>query len=188
MFNFAVSERVHLNAKKPNKVYIPDRIFPIRHNFRLLPMNIELKNIHVGEAIDKRRTELGLTKSEFGRKIGVPQQHVNRILERETMETKRLVKVSEVLDFNFFSLFCPVQHQISAYLAAVTLDGNAHNIIGDAELAGQLTKAQMDMENQKETIKLLREQIDSLNAQITRLDSNLKDKDAIIELLKERRQ
>lgn len=150
-------------------------------------MNIEIKSVHVGEAIEKRRNELGLSKSELGRKIGVPQQHVNRILERETMETKRLVKVSEALDFNFFTLFCPVQHQISAYLAAVALDGNAHNIIGDAELASQLTTAQMEIENQKETIKLLKEQVESLNAQITRLDSNLKDKDSIIELLKERR-
>ena len=103
------------------------------------------------------------------------------------METKRLVRVCEVLDFNFFSLFCPVQHQISAYLAAVALEGNAHNIIGDAELASQLAQARSETESQKETIKLLKEQIDSLNAQINRLDSNLKDKDAIIELLKERR-
>lgn len=150
-------------------------------------MNIEIKSVHVGEAIEKRRNELGLSKSELGRKIGVPQQHVNRILERETMETKRLVKVSEALDFNFFTLFCPVQHQISAYLAAVALEGNAHNIVGDSELASQLTTAQMEIENQKETIKLLKEQVESLNAQITRLDSNLKDKDSIIELLKERR-
>lgn len=150
-------------------------------------MDIDIKNVHVGEAIEKRHNELGLSKSELGRKIGVPQQHVNRILERETMETKRLIKVSEALGFNFFTLFCPVQHQISAYLAAVTLEGNAHNNIGDAELAAQLTKAQSEVDSQKETIKLLKEQIDSLNAQITRLDSNLKDKDAIIELLKERR-
>ena len=102
------------------------------------------------------------------------------------METKRLVRVCEVLDFNFFSLFCPVQHQISAYLAAVAWK-NAHNIIGDAELASQLAQARSETESQKETIKLLKEQIDSLNAQINRLDSNLKDKDAIIELLKERR-
>ena len=141
----------------------------------------------MGEAVDKRRNELGLSKSELGRKIGVPQQHVNRILERETMETKRLIKVSEALGFNFFTLFCPVQHQISAYLAAVTLDGNAHNIIGDAELASQLAKAQTEIESQRGTIALLKEQVDSLNAQINRLDSNLKDKDAIIELLKERR-
>ena len=101
-------------------------------------MDVDVKYVHVGEAIDRRRNELGLSKSEFARRIGVPQQHVNRILERETMETKRLVRVCEVLDFNFFSLFCPVQHQISAYLAAVALEGNAHNIIGDAELASQL--------------------------------------------------
>ncbi len=150
-------------------------------------MDIDIKNVHIGEAIEKRRNELGLSKSELGRKIGVPQQHVNRILERETMETKRLIKVSEALGFNFFTLFCPVQHQISAYLAAVTLDGNAHNIIGDAELASQLAKAQTEIEGQRGTIALLKEQVDSLNAQINRLDSNLKDKDAIIELLKERR-
>lgn len=147
-----------------------------------------IMHVHVGKAIEKRRNELGLSKSELGRRIGVPQQHVNRILERETMETNRLVKVSEALDFNFFTLFCPVQHQISAYLAAVTLDGDANNSIGDAELTGQLSKAQTEVDNQKETIKLLKEQIDSLNAQITRLDSNLRDKDAIIELLKERRK
>ena len=98
-------------------------------------MDNDIKHVHVGQAIDKRRNELGLSKSELGRKIGVPQQHINRILERETMETNRLIKVSEALDFNFFSLFCPRQHNISAHLAAVALDGNANNLIGDAELA-----------------------------------------------------
>ena len=146
-------------------------------------MDNDIKHVHVGQAIDKRRNELGLSKSELGRKIGVPQQHVNRILERETMETSRLIKVSEALDFNFFSLFCPRQHHISAHLAAVALDGNANNLIGDAELAVQLSS-----ENLRETIKLLKEQIESLNSQILRLDSNLKDKDIIIELLKERRK
>ena len=62
-------------------------------------MDNDIKHVHVGQAIDKRRNELGLSKSELGRKIGVPQQHINRILERETMETSRLIKVSEALDF-----------------------------------------------------------------------------------------
>lgn len=150
-------------------------------------MEINIKRVHVGAEIEKRRVELGLSKSELGRRIGVPQQHVNRILERETMETNRLVKVSEALDCNFFSLFCSVPQQISAYWAAVSLQGSAHNIIGDTELAAQLEKEQSNTENLKETIKLLKEQIESLNSQIKRLDSNLKDKDAIIELLKERR-
>lgn len=149
-------------------------------------MDIDVKPVHVGQAIDKRRLELGLSKSEFGRKIGVPQQHVNRILERETMETTKLIKVCQALDFNFFALFCSMSHQISAYLAAVTLNGNAHNTIGDNELAAQLSKEQAVVESQKETIRLLKEQLDNLNTQINRLDSNLKDKDEIIRLLKER--
>lgn len=104
------------------------------------------------------------------------------------METSRLIKVSEALDFNFFSLFCPRQHHISAHLAAVSLDGNANNLIGDAELAVQLSSEKKETENLRETIKLLKEQIESLNSQILRIDSNLKDKDIIIELLKERRK
>ena len=151
-------------------------------------MDIDIKLVHIGQAIDKRRNELGLSKSELGRRIGVPQQHINRILERETMETSKLVKVSQALDYNFFALFCSMSLQISAYLAAVTLNGNAHNAIGDNELATQLSKEQAVVESQKEIIKLLKEQIDNLNTQINRLDSNLNDKDEIIRLLKERGQ
>ncbi|MGI6793490.1 transcriptional regulator, partial [Bacteroides sp. KG68] len=96
--------------------------------------------------------------------------------------------VCQVLDFNFFALFCSMSHKISAYLAAVTLNGNANNNIGDGELAAQLSKEQATTDSLKATISLLKEHIDSLNTQINRLDSNLKDKDVIIELLKERRQ
>ena len=143
--------------------------------------------MHVGAEIEKRRVELGISKSELGRRIGVTQQHVNRILDRETMETSRLVKVSEALDYNFFSLFCPVPQQISAHLAAVSLQGNAHNIIGEAELASQLSKERAEVESQKEAIKLLREQIQNLNMQITHLESHLGDKERIIKLLEERK-
>ena len=149
-------------------------------------MEINIRHVHVGAEIEKRRVELGLSKSELGRRIGVPQ-HVNRILERETMETSRLVKVSEALDCNFFSFFCSIPQQISAYLAAVSLHGSAHNIIGEAELALQLSKERAEMESQKEAIKLLKEQIANLNTQITRLESHLNDKDRIIKLLEERR-
>ncbi|WP_300949371.1 helix-turn-helix domain-containing protein [Phocaeicola sartorii] len=150
-------------------------------------MEINIKRVHVGAAIEKRRIELGISKSELGRRIGVTQQHVNRILDRETMETSRLVKVSEALDYNFFSLFCPVPQQISAHLAAVSLQGNAHNIIGEAELASQLSKERAEVESQKEAIKLLREQIQNLNMQITHLESHLGDKERIIKLLEERK-
>lgn len=138
-------------------------------------MEIGLKHVHVGKAIDDRRKELGLSKTELGRKIGVPQQHVNRILERETMETIKLIKVCEALDFNFFSLFCSFPQQISAYLAAVAWGGDAHNSIGDAILASELKAEKANNQHLKETIKLQAERIEELKA-------NLKDKDTIIRL------
>mgnify|MGYP005974832963 CR=1 FL=1 len=150
-------------------------------------MEINIRRIHVGAEIEKRRVELGISKSEFGRRIGVTQQHVNGILARETMDTNRLIKVSEALDYNFFSLFCSVPQQISAYLAAVSVQGNAHNIIGEAELASQLAKERAEVESQKEAVKFLKEQIDSLKLQITHLESHLDDKDRIIKLLEERK-
>ena len=47
-------------------------------------MSIGIKHVHIGREIDKRRLELGISKSELGRRIHVPQQHINRILEKET--------------------------------------------------------------------------------------------------------
>ena len=152
-------------------------------------MNIDIKDVHVGQAIDQRRNELGLSKSELGRRLGHPPTAYQPPSGKGDDGDQALVKACKALDFNFFALFCPVNPQISAYLAAVALDGgDANNNIGDSGLAAQLTAEQTKVENLNGTIKLLKEQIDSLNAQIIRLDSNLKDKDAIIELLKERRQ
>lgn len=151
-------------------------------------MDMDLKNIHVGEAIEKRRKELKMSKTEFGRRIGVQQQHVNRILERDTMETAKLVRVSEVLDYNFFSLFCPLKHQVSAYLAAVAFDGDAINQIGDTQLSAEVSKLNGLVEQDKKTIAQLTERIEELKHEIKRLESNLDDKDEIIGLLKERRQ
>ncbi|WP_286333391.1 helix-turn-helix transcriptional regulator, partial [Duncaniella freteri] len=98
--------------------------------------NIQLKEVHIGQEIDKRREELNMSKSEFGRLIGVPQQHVNRIFEKVSIDTVKLIKISRVLDFNFFSLYCDIPNNVYAYMAAVALgDGNAMNNIGDAALA-----------------------------------------------------
>lgn len=151
-------------------------------------MDMDLKNVHVGEAIEKRRKELKMSKTEFGRRIGVQQQHVNRILTRETMETAKLVRVSEVLDYNFFSLFCPLKHEVSAYLAAVAFDGNAINQIGDSQLNAEISRLNGVVEQRDASITRLTERIEELKHEIKRLESNLDDKDEIIGLLKERRQ
>lgn len=145
-------------------------------------INIELKSVHVGQEIAKRLNELNMTKTEFGRLIGVQQQHVNRILERDTMETKKLYRVCQVLDMNFFALFCKFPTSVNAYLAAVVLgDGEAMNNIGDAAILSEIEKLKSDVRRFKESNDLLKDQIDLLK-------NNMSDKDELIALYKENKQ
>lgn len=147
--------------------------------------NVELKEVHIGQAIKKRLDELEITKTEFGRRIGVPQQHVNRIFERETIETKRLVKICRALDFNFFALFCKFPTNVNAYLAAVALgDGDANNNIGEAAVLAQLEVLKVKLAGAETTEADLRDQIAGLKDNVEQLKANLRDKDEIINLLK----
>lgn len=149
--------------------------------------NIELKEVHIGQAIKKRLDELEMTKTEFGRRIGVPQQHVNRIFERETIETKRLVKICRALDFNFFALFCQFPTQVNAYLAAVALgNGDASNNIGETAVLAQLESLKAKLESAQVVENGLRDQIAGLKDSIESLKGNLRDKDEIINLLKQK--
>lgn len=150
-------------------------------------INIELKNVHVGQAIKKRFDELEMTKTEFGRLIGVPQQHINRIFERETMETKKLFKICQALEFNFFALFCDFPTSVNAYLAAVALgNGDANNNIGDAALLSQIDLYKERVEGLKENKSSLKDQIATLKDTVAQLKSQLKDKDELIAIYKEK--
>lgn len=157
--------------------------------FRCLMFNVELKEVHIGKAIKERLEELKMTKTEFGRLIGVPQQHVNRIFERETIETKKLIKICRALDFNFFALFCKFPTNISAYLSAVALgNGDANNNLGETAVLSQLEVMKVKLEKAEGTEKDLRDQISGLKDNVEQLKSNLQDKDEIINLLKTNRK
>lgn len=61
--------------------------------------------INVGLAIEQRINELGITKSEFGRRIGIPNQNVNRVLSKSSIDSDKLVEICNALDYDFFKLF-----------------------------------------------------------------------------------
>ncbi len=46
-----------------------------------------------------------MSKSEFGRRINRAPQTVQDIFNRKSIDTDLLIKISDVLEFNFFSLF-----------------------------------------------------------------------------------
>lgn len=63
------------------------------------------RSINVGLAIEQRINELGITKSEFGRRIGIPNQNVNRVLSKSSIDSDKLVEICNALDYDFFKLF-----------------------------------------------------------------------------------
>ena len=63
------------------------------------------KSINVGLAIEQRINELGITKSEFGRRIGIPNQNVNRVLSKSSIDSDKLVEICNALNYDFFKLF-----------------------------------------------------------------------------------
>lgn len=64
-----------------------------------------IKDIDIGREIEAQLNRLNLNKSEFSRRVGMPSQNVNRLLESRNIYTDKLVRVSEALDYNFFRLW-----------------------------------------------------------------------------------
>lgn len=77
---------------------------------------------HIGQEIERILGIRKISKSEFGRRIGVPQQNINRILERPNIDTERLILISNALDFNFFELYIDINESTNINL------GNSNQI------------------------------------------------------------
>ena len=69
-----------------------------------------IEKVNIGLAIEAKLNELELSKSEFGRRIGIPQQNVNRILEKSSIDTDNLLVISEALGYNFFLEYVTVDN------------------------------------------------------------------------------
>ncbi|MDE5653602.1 MAG: helix-turn-helix domain-containing protein [Muribaculaceae bacterium] len=114
-----------------------------------------IPTIHIGEEIKCRFDKSGLTQKEFGSRIGMPQQNVCRVFNGESIDTKRLVAISRALNFNFFELYCNMEHRevhTEGDYSPASDSGNVSVTVGDAVLA--------------ERVKLLEQIIDEKDARI----------------------
>jgi plasmid maintenance system antidote protein VapI len=66
-----------------------------------------MKAVHVGSLVKLRLVQLGMTKAEFARRINKTPQNIHDLLTRESMDTKLLMTISDVLNYNFFKAFMP---------------------------------------------------------------------------------
>lgn len=63
---------------------------------------MENEKIFIGELIDRRRNDLGLSIRDFAEKIHVSVANAYDVLKRESIDTALLQRISEALDYDFF--------------------------------------------------------------------------------------
>ncbi len=57
---------------------------------------------HIGELIKQKFEKRGCTVSWFAKELHCDRSNVYDIFKRESIDTKRLYKISEILEHNFF--------------------------------------------------------------------------------------
>lgn len=86
---------------------------------------MKIEKVNIGLLIEQKMNELDISKSELARRAGIANQNINRMLERHSIDTEKLVVISEALDFNFFDCFHSYK-SASANNGGVEEDYNEH--------------------------------------------------------------
>ena len=106
------------------------------------------KTINIGLAIEQRINELGITKSEFGRRIGIPNQNVNRVLSKSSIDSDKLVEICNALNYDFFKLFSSsVEENKTSLLNILKVKAILKEKgIGEIKLASMLNMSRSEVE------------------------------------------
>ena len=125
-------------------------------------MSLIIKNVHIGQEISNRIHLLGLSRMEFARRIGIYSQHVKTLLSKTSISTDQLAKISEALDFNFFTLYTDIESENNGCLSVVTDYDSAKDEcnlaklkISNEILAEKITMLQNIIEDKNKVIRLL---------------------------------
>ena len=61
--------------------------------------------VHIGKKIKEIFKNTGLTVTEFARRIDTSRENVYGVFRRKSVDTEMLIKISKVLDYDFFRLY-----------------------------------------------------------------------------------
>lgn len=75
-----------------------------------------MNRINIGELIDKRRNELGLSIRDFADKIHVSVGNAYDILKRESIDLALLQRISSALNYDFFKLYIQDDNNDNEYV------------------------------------------------------------------------
>ena len=66
---------------------------------------VELTRPHVGNLIAKRMAEMGITQYQLATYLGTKQPYVSTLLKKASMDTKKLLILSQAMKYSFFKDF-----------------------------------------------------------------------------------
>ena len=112
---------------------------------------MKFEKINIGLLIEQKMNELGVSKAEMARRSGIANQNINRVLERTSIDTDKLIAISEALNFNFFDCFQSNEN------STATADN------GGVAIAGNGTAHHFSTSTSSE-LAVLRERVKSLEA------------------------
>lgn len=111
--------------------------------------------LNIGLLIEQKLNERDMSKSELARRTGIANQNINRILEKSSIDTEKLVKISHALNYNFFQDYCDAEFPNSGSSQHnVSLSGQNNQVINSTSGRDSIINASTKDEYE-ERIKLL---------------------------------
>lgn len=106
-------------------------------------------NVNIGLAIEQRVNELGISKSELARRLGIAQQNVNKVVfSKESLDTAKLMEISKALDYNFFELYASLSPKKTSLFNSTKLQ-SLINVkgLGNIEFASKVGLTRSELAN-----------------------------------------
>lgn len=116
---------------------------------------------HIKRVLDARKMKL----KDFAEDLGMVRQNVYRIFEKDSIETELLVRISTVLNHNFFLYF---DHPLEGVGREVTMDASTRSAAAEERLAScenELRLAKKEIDYLKRIIDLMEERTRLLSSQ-----------------------
>lgn len=122
----------------------------INKSWAILYLQICRMNIHIGQKIKARAGELRIGPTELGKLINTSKQNIYGIFKRKSIDTELLYKISQVLNYDFFQLYSPIETELLTTAKAILLKGKKSLPI---KTIIKLLKALEDCKKENEKLK-----------------------------------
>lgn len=124
---------------------------------------MKIERIDIGLTIEQKMNELDISKSELSRRCGIANQNINRVFNKPSIDTNKLIAISEALGYNFFKEYVdeePVPApsvETRGDFSPASMHGNV-SVGGDALLAERVKSLEALLAEKERLIRVLLEE------------------------------